>query len=253
LWHSGAAGSFWLWRGDSFYRIDVGTTHHLRGIWGSGAKNIFVVGDAGFARHFDGTGWQATDVTADELGAVWGASASDVWIAGTRRYTTTTAGGFEKNACEAELHRWHAATRTFTREHAFTQEHGACGIFGLGGSSASDVWAVGIDVPAGAAAGFAFAAHRDGGQWARVTPNDEDLTIDRSYTDVAAAAPGAEDGAWVVATGGSSVRRNSGTWSGGDDTTSDLLDIDARDTTMFAVGAGAKVLRWDGGAWLRVH
>jgi hypothetical protein len=140
-------------------------------------------------------------------------------------------------------------TRTFALEHAFEQEHGACGILGIGGSSAADVWAVGTEFPAGAAASFAFAAHRDGGAWARATPPDEDLTIERTYTDVVAHAPGAEDGAWVTATGYSAVRRTGSTWTPADQMTGDLLDIDARDGAMFAVGEAAKILRWTGTGW----
>ncbi|HUQ07272.1 MAG TPA: hypothetical protein VM261_32495 [Kofleriaceae bacterium] len=251
LWITGAAGTVLRWRGDSFDPIAVGTTADLSAVWGSGATNVFVVGDGGIARHYDGATWATADVTADELGAVWGANAKDVWIGGQRRTTTTTPGGGQLNGCTASLHRWNTTTRTFTLEQSFPQEHGACGILGIGGSSASDVWAVGTEFPAGAAASFAFAAHLDGGAWSRATPPDEDLTIERTYTDVVARAPGAEDGAWVAATGISAVRRAGSTWSPADQTTADLLDIDARDAQMFAVGEDAKILRWTGAEWLR--
>jgi hypothetical protein len=252
LYITGAAGTLLRWRGVSFDPIDVGTTADLTGVWGATVGVVFVVGDGGVVRHGDGSGaWVAADVTADELGAVWGANANDIWIGGQKRTTTTTPGGGQLNGCSAQLHRWNATTRTFSLEQSFPQAHGACGIYGIGGTSAADVWAVGTEFPAGAAASFAFAAHRDGGAWSRATPLDDDLTIERTYTDVIARAPGAEDGAWVAATGISAVRRNGSTWSPAEETTADLLDIDARDAQMFAVGEDAKILRWSGAEWIR--
>jgi hypothetical protein len=252
LYITGAAGTLLRWRGVSFDPIDVGTTADLTGVWGATVGVVFVVGDGGVVRHGDGSGaWVAADVTADELGAVWGASALDVWIGGHRRVTTTSPSGQNVYGCEATIYKWTPLTRRFAAEQSFTQERGACGIMGLGGSSASDVYAVGTEFPAGAAAPFAFAAHRDGASWSRATPADEELTIDRTYTDVAARAPGAEDGAWVVASGISAVRRNGSVWSPAEDTTADLLDIDARDQQVFAVGAGAKIVRWDGSQWVQ--
>lgn len=251
LWITGEAGTVLRWRGTSFDPSDAGTTADLTSLWGSSATNVFVVGKTGVARQYDGVAWHTADVTADELGAVWGANASDVWIGGKRRMTTTTASGTQLNGCAAEIHRWNPATRMFVREQSFAQDHGACGIYGLGGSSASDVWAVGTEFPAGAAASFAFAAHLDGAQWSRATPADDELTIDRTFTGVAAHVPGAEDGAWLVASGISAVRRNGSTWSSADDSTADLFDIDARDRQLFAVGANAKVLRWTGADWAR--
>lgn len=251
LWITGDAGGVLRWRGTTFDPIDAGTSADLTGVWGSSATNVFVVGKTGVARHYDGVAWTTADVSADELGAVWGANATDVWIGGKRRTTTTTASGAELNGCAAEIHRWSPATRTFVREHSFAQDHGACGILGLGGSSASDVWAVGTEFPAGSAASFAFAAHLDGTQWSRATPADEALTIDRTFTGVAARVPGAEDGAWLVASGISAIRRNGGTWSPAGEATADLFDIDARDDQLFAVGANAKILRWSGAAWTR--
>ncbi|KAB2900681.1 MAG: hypothetical protein F9K40_09085 [Kofleriaceae bacterium] len=251
VWITGAAGTVLRWRGDAFDAIDVDATADLTGIWGASPTHVFVVGDGGVVRYHDGVGWRTVDVPADELGAVWGASAFDVWIGGRRRTTTTTPTGAEHAKCEATIDRWNATTRTFVREHAFVQEHGACGIFGLGGSGPADVWAVGTEFPAGSAAPFAFAAHHDGTQWSRATPPDEELTIDRTFLDVAAHAPGAEDGAWVVGQGTSAVRRNAGAWSSADDTTADLADIDARGGSMFAVGAEVKILRWSGTDWVR--
>jgi hypothetical protein len=251
VWMTGAAGTVLRWRGDAFDPIDAGTTADLSDVWGASATSVFVVGDGGVARHHDGATWAIADVAADELGAVWGANANDIWIGGQKRTTTTTPGGGQLNGCSAQLHRWNATTRTFSLEQSFPQAHGACGIYGIGGTSAADVWAVGTEFPAGAAASFAFAAHRDGGAWSRATPLDDDLTIERTYTDVIARAPGAEDGAWVAATGISAVRRNGSTWSPAEETTADLLDIDARDAQMFAVGEDAKILRWSGAEWIR--
>lgn len=251
VWIAGAAGTLLRWRGTTFERIDAGTAVDLEDVWGASATSVFVVGDGGVARHFDGATWQTADVATDALEGVWGASATDVWIAGQRHFTTTLPSGTELDSCEAQIFRWNGGTRAFSREVAFTQQHGECAFLGVGGSSAADVWAVGREFPAGSAAPFAFAVHHDGRTWTRATPADEELTIDRSYTDVAARAPGAENGAWVAASGVTAVRIDGAGASAADTITADLADLDTRGDAMFAVGADAKILRWAEGGWVR--
>jgi hypothetical protein len=251
VWIAGAEGTLLRWRGSTLDRIDVGTSASLESLWGASATDVFVVGDGGVVRHFDGATWQTADVAVDKLDGVWGASASDVWIAGQRHFTTTLASGTELNSCEAHIYRWNPSTHTFVSEAAFLQQHGECAFVGLGGSSGTDIWAVGREFPAGAAAPFAFAVHRDASGWTRATPPDEDLTIDRTYTDVAPRAPGAESGAWVVAAGVTAVRIDGASSSAADAITSDLFDIDARGDVMYAVGASGKILRWNDAGWLR--
>ncbi len=43
-------------------REDLNTTELLRWIWGSGPDDVWVAGDNGVVRHFDGSGWRAIDI-----------------------------------------------------------------------------------------------------------------------------------------------------------------------------------------------
>ena len=74
--------------GTSFAVVDgVPTTESLHGVWGSGPKDVWVVGDAGTILHFDGATW--TKATAafplgkkPDLRGVWGSGPNDVWVVG---------------------------------------------------------------------------------------------------------------------------------------------------------------------------
>jgi hypothetical protein len=57
----------------------------LRGIWGSSATDIWMVGDKGTIRHFgpNATEWAVVESpTTETLQAVWGAAPNDVWAVG---------------------------------------------------------------------------------------------------------------------------------------------------------------------------
>lgn len=58
--------------------------HNLRALWGSGASDIWAVGEAGAIVHYDGTAWsQVTNSpTTLDLRGVWGTAANDVWAVG---------------------------------------------------------------------------------------------------------------------------------------------------------------------------
>jgi hypothetical protein len=57
----------------------------LRGIWGSGASNVFAVGDGGRVLRYDGASWKATSSpTKEQLNAVWGRAANDIVAVGNQ-------------------------------------------------------------------------------------------------------------------------------------------------------------------------
>ena len=56
----------------------------LRGLWGSAEDDIWAVGTAGTALHWDGTRWSPVGEPATfSLNDVWGRSPSDVWAVGS--------------------------------------------------------------------------------------------------------------------------------------------------------------------------
>jgi hypothetical protein len=94
LWNAGAGG--WWEVGDpqnpvcstmsvgawSFGTIGMPNAK-LRAIWGSSASDIWVVGLGGVMIHFNGASWTSmTAVTTDDLTGIWGASATDIWAVG---------------------------------------------------------------------------------------------------------------------------------------------------------------------------
>src|SRR5262249_44948197 len=53
------------------------------GLWGSGRSDVYVVGGAGIALHYDGKSWvQSSTPNAAPLRAVWGSGPDDVWAVG---------------------------------------------------------------------------------------------------------------------------------------------------------------------------
>jgi hypothetical protein len=243
VWFVGDAGSVLHFDGSAIAPVDasVGPTTALHDVWGASSDDVYVVGDAGTVRHFDGTAWSARTLTVEDgaaehaLRRVWGASSTQVWAVGRH----PNGGG-----SDAEIFRLQA-NGGFTREAAFSEQMGAAAFDGLSGSSAHDVWAVGLKFPSGAAMGFAFAAHYDGSAWTGFPDAPEDVRIGRSYTDVAV-LPGAT---WFGASGDTCVRFDGSTWAAEGSATTNLLAIDAQGGRLFATGRGGKILRKDAAGW----
>lgn len=249
VWFTGSNGSVLRWNGATFETLNTGTAADLSDIWGSGPDDVFVVGHQ-FFLHYDGIQWNNAGSAPGLLSAVWGSDADNVWVVGTHHVPSPTGDDYE-DFCSNDIYRWDPATEQFALEENFGIYYGGCGLSGVGGSGPNDVWAVGDMFPAGAAAGFAFAAHYDGVSWTNATPPGDELSIDRVYTDVAAHAPGAESGAWIVAAGRGAIRWDGVNWSKAEEPlTSDLSAIDARGSSMFAVGRDNKVIRWNGTGWV---
>ena len=69
----------WCWRNP----LPQGNT--LRGLWVSGASDVWAVGQAGTILHWDGSAWTSVPSgTTNGLLGVWGSGASDVWAVGER-------------------------------------------------------------------------------------------------------------------------------------------------------------------------
>jgi len=66
---------------------DEGTVYledtNFRGVWGSSADDVFVVGDAGTIVHYDGSEWSLMESpTTEDLQSVWGTCFHDVYAVG---------------------------------------------------------------------------------------------------------------------------------------------------------------------------
>lgn len=258
VWFVGTGGWALHHDGASFTRVDLGTTEDLHDVWGTGPADVWVVGRGGVVRHFDGTTWSDLSVAADEtLRAVWGTSTGDVWIAGSRPALVPEDPVLD--GASAIIYRRDAAASRWNLEMEVTAQHGFAGVRDVHGVSATDVWAIGSDHPAGAACSISAAWHSDGTAWTRVSMDLLDEC--RDFSDVEAGAPGAEDGVWIGGEddGGDpgTLRFTGGAWSVDRSPTAHALDrIDRHGDRMFATGgtfdnAGFhhKIVRWTGDAW----
>lgn len=131
-----------------FYKVQAWpiTTTFL-GIWGSGASDIWVVGEGGFIMHWNGSAWSTVaSGTTEHLLSVFGISSSDVWAVGSA----------------GTIVHWNGATWS-TVASSTTQS-----LHGVWGSGTSDVWAVGDS---------GTIVHWNGATWAAATsPTTQHLT-----------------------------------------------------------------------------
>lgn len=226
VWIVGDAGSVLRWNGAAFTPApDVAPARRLAGVSGTSATDVWVVGDAGTVRHFDGSSWSALDASsAFTLSAVWTSDPGHVWVVGSNPTVDAPTGlrGSEAIALQRTASGW-------TKHIAFSQGFGGARLAAIDGISASDIWAVGTNQPAGAAAAFGGAAHFDGLEWT-VPAAPDDFFIDALLTGVAAGTPDAPHGAWMVG-GVRGLRTDgAGTWTKSDDP----LAADCRPSTRAA-------------------
>jgi hypothetical protein len=63
--------------------------HALSTVWGSGPTDIWMAGELGRLRHWDGLAWRAAAISLDDdlpvqkaIYSIWGAGPDDVWVVG---------------------------------------------------------------------------------------------------------------------------------------------------------------------------
>jgi hypothetical protein len=147
VWAVGDAGTALHWDGTRWSGTTALAPANLRAVWGAGPSNVWAVGDAGTALHWDGARWSRVDVgTVANLRGVWGSSASDVWIVGAPSVRAGTPTG------AAIVHwdgsQWRPVAAPFVAN-----------LDGVWGSGASDVWVVSEGM---------YDAHWNGSAWTQV-------------------------------------------------------------------------------------
>jgi hypothetical protein len=113
-------------------QVDSKSTTRLRGLWGSSANDVWVVGDNGTIRHFDANATEAEIVeskTRSNFNAVWGSGPNDIWVIGDKG----TILHFDGNS-------WSESVAAFPMGRS--KPH----LFGIWGSGPDDVWIVGNDI-----------------------------------------------------------------------------------------------------------
>ena len=121
------------------WRNPLPTGNNVRAIWGSEADDVWAVGDGGTILHWDGSAWmRVSSGTTIGLSGVWGSGANDVWALGGGGTILNWDGGA-----------WIPVSSGTTNA-----------LSGVWGSGADDVWAVG---------GGGTILHWDGSAWIRVS------------------------------------------------------------------------------------
>jgi hypothetical protein len=213
----------------------------INGVHGSGPDNVWIAGPAGWTARFDGNAWQGAMIDAKyNLNAVWVDPTGVVRVAGTAPLPPGELGASPTTEAVVFRHPG-SAIGEWTQEASFPQK-GSASFFGISGSSPTDIWAVGENLPSGAAQGpIGFVTHFDGTAWSRVEPDPVTLWEFVNVLDVAVATPDA--GAVWFLDAREGVRFDGTTW-----TTNPALAttgaIDARDTVMYAVGDAGLIVRW---------
>jgi hypothetical protein len=216
----------------SWHTIDIGAGNiNLSAVWASAANNVWVVGEGGTVKRYDGSQWSSpTGVPTGVYNAVWGFPPNDVWVAGT---------GGKLLQCTATACVQHAT--------GLTTES----LNGIWGAAANDIWVVGST---------ATVLHYDGAwsvettvPWGGITPNLYGVS-GSSASDVWVSGSRTNSGGTVVA--GVVVRRNGAplAWSNPTDVgTSKLNSIwVVSQSDAWTVSAAGKVWRWNSAQWTDV-
>jgi len=83
VWAVGDAGVALHYDGAAVRAVTTGTTASLKDVWGTGPGDVWAVGDGGTALHFSGTVSAAVPTgVTTSLDAVFTAAAGDVWVGG---------------------------------------------------------------------------------------------------------------------------------------------------------------------------
>lgn len=126
---AGAAASAYRW-----VRAPIPVTDAaLFDIWGSSPDDVWAVGARGTVLHWNGQVWQSSFTgVSDSLNAVWGTSASNVWIGSSTHLLLRGSG-------------WNADGGSWTNTPPLTNQTNPsiATIYGIGGTGPNDMWAVG--------------------------------------------------------------------------------------------------------------
>jgi hypothetical protein len=123
---SSKGGTIWRWNGTTWSVSFNGTTCSLNAVWGSSASDVWVVGDGGTILHWDGSSWsERQSGTSLNLESVWGTSPSDAWFAG---------GNGDQTAPQGTILHWNGS---------LTSQSANGSLLGVWSDSPSDVWVVG--------------------------------------------------------------------------------------------------------------
>jgi hypothetical protein len=126
VWVVGSFGTVLHWDGTAWASASSDTTAHLESVWCAARDACWAVGEMGTIIRWDGEVWSGTNVSASMLHSVRGLSTEEVWIVGDGGTTIWTGDGRS----------WMEIPRTVSDD-----------FYGVWPVSHDDVWAVGCCSP----------------------------------------------------------------------------------------------------------
>jgi hypothetical protein len=241
VWGASATNVFVGAPGGIVYRFDgttwtaatPGSIQYFEGIWGTSGTNVFAVTNGGEIFHYDGTTWTAS-ATYDQrtwFEKVWGSSASDVYAVG---WINDPGLGPEDHF--PNVYHFDGTAWSPVDWDGQTSIFSGNSLFGVWGTSASDVYVVGDK-------GSIF--HFDGSNWSEVGPFSGPVNR--------AVVGGSANDVLVVGDYGELLHWDGASWAlQSSELIYNLYSLwGASSTSLFAGGAGV-ILHFDGTTWTRM-
>ncbi len=227
----GEYGTVVRYQGGGWSQMTSNTTNDLKGVWGSSSANVFAVGgyqDNIF--HYDGTGWSPMISPEGEysLYDIWGISGSNVFAVGqfgTIVHYDGNAWSLMTSNTMVDLYGiWESANDVFvvgsdennnssiilhydgSGWSIMTIPDGEYRLYGVWGSSGSDVFAVGNYHDNDTGSFYGIILHYDGSTWTQMTIG---ALVDRLYGVWGSSA----NDVFAVGDNGTIMHYNGSTWS----------------------------------------
>jgi hypothetical protein len=223
-----AGDALFRWDGRA-WRFFQPLSERVHALWGTGADDVWAVGDSGLVMHWDGGQWSRwSERLAGNFHAVWGRARDDVWI----------------NGCANHFYHWNGTTLSRAPNPVPADYAGVC--LGLGGTSAADVSAIGEDL----------FLRWSGAAWrSEPSPLKGARPLAGGVRIAALWSAPTEGDLWAVGDEGGYplvLRRRAGRWTKlpTPRTAGYLRAIwEDRDDNVWAVGKEGLILHWDGKSW----
>jgi len=190
----------------------------LNGVWASSPSDVWLVGAAGTALHWDGNAWLGVATgTTKELRAAWGSASNDIWVVGGDPSIPASTG--------VVLH-WDGSAWS-------TAITGTSALTAVWGSSANDVWAAGYS---------GTILHWNGSSWSATSGTTTALS--------SIWGSGAND-VWAVGTG-ATLHWDGSTWSSVPGASGLTAVWGASANDVWGATQYGWILHWNGTAWSSV-